>query len=69
MFKRIIKNRIFVRHTAFVPAYKAPVQEDFDKLREFLIKNKQLLVLTGAGISTESGWLKKYLSINFYNCV
>ncbi|OWR55014.1 hypothetical protein KGM_206876 [Danaus plexippus plexippus] len=55
MFKRIIKNRIFVRHTAFVPAYKAPVQEDFDKLREFLIKNKQLLVLTGAGISTESG--------------
>ncbi|CAG9559037.1 unnamed protein product [Danaus chrysippus] len=55
MFKRIIKNSIFVRHTAFVPAYKAPVQEDFDKLREFLIKNKQLLILTGAGISTESG--------------
>jgi len=40
---------------AFVPKHKVSSEEDVEKLSEFLSKKKRLLVITGAGISTESG--------------
>ncbi|WAR04031.1 SIR4-like protein [Mya arenaria] len=39
----------------FVPRSEAPRQEDLDRLQEFVNCSKRLLVLTGAGLSTESG--------------
>lgn len=39
----------------FVPQYSDPDPEDVAKFNEFLSKSHRLLVLTGAGISTESG--------------
>lgn len=39
----------------YVPKHKPPDPNDFYNLKNFLTKHQQLLVLTGAGISTESG--------------
>ncbi|XP_041971661.1 NAD-dependent protein deacylase Sirt4 [Aricia agestis] len=39
----------------YVPAYNPPDIQDTKKLREFISRHEKLLVLTGAGISTESG--------------
>ncbi|XP_023943758.2 NAD-dependent protein deacylase Sirt4 [Bicyclus anynana] len=55
MFSAVQKNSYFFRRIAFVPAYKPPGQDDFQKLRDFLRKHDKYLILTGAGISTESG--------------
>ncbi|XP_026314244.1 NAD-dependent protein deacylase Sirt4 [Hyposmocoma kahamanoa] len=57
MLKRIVPHpsQTFTRQIVCVPKHKPPDQKDFDKLREFLIKHEKLLILTGAGISTESG--------------
>jgi len=40
---------------AFVPKHKEPQSNDIDKLSDFIAKVERLLVITGAGISTESG--------------
>jgi len=40
---------------AFVPQHKETQERDIELLQEFLNPSKKLLVLTGAGISTESG--------------
>jgi len=40
---------------AFVPQHKETQERDIELLQEFLNPSKRLLVLTGAGISTESG--------------
>ena len=40
---------------AFVPKHREPQNEDIEKLGEFLSTVERLLVITGAGISTESG--------------
>lgn len=42
----------------FVPKHNPIVQSDIDLLENFLKTRKNILVLTGAGVSTESG---KYL--------
>uniref|UniRef100_A0A6P7FDD2 NAD-dependent protein deacylase Sirt4 n=1 Tax=Diabrotica virgifera virgifera TaxID=50390 RepID=A0A6P7FDD2_DIAVI len=39
----------------FVPKYSAVSEDDIKALRNFIDSSKKLLVLTGAGISTESG--------------
>ncbi|RNA24816.1 NAD-dependent deacetylase sirtuin [Brachionus plicatilis] len=39
----------------FVPEYREPCEEDIENLQNFIKKSKKLFVLTGAGISTESG--------------
>lgn len=59
MLKRIVPNPLqtLTRQIVCVPKHKPLEQKDFDKLREFLIKHEKLLILTGAGISTESGKL------------
>ncbi|KFD72676.1 hypothetical protein M514_01801, partial [Trichuris suis] len=41
--------------TSFVPAHKPPKADDLSRLRDELAKSKRLVVMTGAGISTESG--------------
>ncbi|XP_049879251.1 NAD-dependent protein deacylase Sirt4 [Pectinophora gossypiella] len=47
--------KILTRQITCVPKHKPPDQNDIEKLKDFLIHQKKLLVLTGAGISTESG--------------
>lgn len=44
-----------VRHVVYVPKHKPPEQRDFEALRDFINRHEKILVLTGAGISTESG--------------
>ena len=39
----------------YVPPHQQPNPEDIQKLQEFLSRSKRLFLLTGAGISTESG--------------
>ena len=43
------------RQLNFVPSSKPVEQADIDQLQEFIHNAKRLLVLTGAGLSTESG--------------
>lgn len=59
MLKRIVPHPLqaLTRQIVCVPKHNPPEQKDFDKLREFIIKHEKLLILTGAGISTESGKL------------
>lgn len=47
----------FIRRYAnqFVPKHEPVQQEDIQKLENFLRDKANVLVLTGAGISTESG--------------
>jgi len=40
---------------AFVPKHRETRNEDIEKLSEFLLNKKNVLLITGAGISTESG--------------
>ena len=40
---------------AFVPKHRSAQEEDISKLQQFLDKSEKLVVITGAGISTESG--------------
>lgn len=42
-------------HLRFVPKYNEPTKKDIKILENFIIKTKKLFVVTGAGISTESG--------------
>ncbi|CAF0935136.1 unnamed protein product [Rotaria sordida] len=39
----------------YVPPYQRPSSDDINKLEEFISHSKRLFILTGAGISTESG--------------
>lgn len=55
MYNLIKRRKTLIRQIAFVPAYKPPDKKDFQNLKHFLSKHEKLLILTGAGISTESG--------------
>ncbi|XP_047511551.1 NAD-dependent protein deacylase Sirt4 [Pieris napi] len=44
-----------LRQIIYVPAYKPPDTKDLNHLLNFLREHKNVLALTGAGISTESG--------------
>lgn len=39
----------------YVPKHQPVLEEDVKRLEEFLISKPNIVVLTGAGISTESG--------------
>lgn len=68
MIKTIIPRSIFrvcfsslatetktISNEIYVPPHEKPVRDDIQRLEEFLANSKRLFVLTGAGISTESG--------------
>lgn len=56
MFRKyIFKCKSLHRHNVFVPKHKPPDHNDYEQLRQFLTKHNNILILTGAGISTESG--------------
>ncbi|XP_068623316.1 NAD-dependent protein deacylase Sirt4-like [Battus philenor] len=55
MYKQISLYKHFIRQIAFVPAYKPPDEKDLETIRYFLRRHQNILFLTGAGISTESG--------------
>lgn len=58
MIKSIEVRKSFSRFLAtqcFVPRHDPVLTEDVEKLKNFLIERPNVLVLTGAGISTESG--------------
>ena len=42
-------------YSQFVPPFQPPAQTDIQKIQEFLKSKQRVFVLTGAGISTESG--------------
>lgn len=44
----------------FVPKHDVTKTEDVEKIEKFLRDKPRILVLTGAGISTESGCLFKF---------
>lgn len=46
----------------FVPKHDKVKAEDVEKLREFLRDKPRILVVTGAGISTESGMTFRNIS-------
>lgn len=59
MIRKIEFSRISSRYFAtqfFVPKHDTAKKEDVEKIREFLRDKPRILVLTGAGISTESGF-------------
>lgn len=58
--KMICRQSLFMlkpltRSIVCVPRHKPPDPKDFETLKEFLTRHQRILVLTGAGISTESG--------------
>lgn len=62
--KNLLKNcdkipyfQCFIRHISnqFVPKHEPANPADVEKLEKFLADKHNVLVLTGAGISTESG--------------
>lgn len=57
MLQRVVAPQFntIIRNIVYVPKHKPPDHQDFEKLREFLLKHEKILVVTGAGISTESG--------------
>ncbi|XP_069698982.1 NAD-dependent protein deacylase Sirt4 [Periplaneta americana] len=52
---RTISAKTFCTHLLFVPKYNPVHDEDIERLNNFINFSKKLLILTGAGISTESG--------------
>lgn len=58
---KMIKNnlppilQVFKRFVACVPKHNPADSKDLEKLKDFINKHEKLLILTGAGISTESG--------------
>lgn len=57
MFARFLPNNFkeLTRQIVYVPKYKPPERKDVEILREFINRHQKILILTGAGISTESG--------------
>lgn len=55
LFKKSFCSYSTAELLRYVPKHK-PVQEnEFNKLKEFITTSTSLVILTGAGISTESG--------------
>lgn len=56
MYRRISQNvKELSRQIVCVPKHKPPNNEDINILKDFITQHKKILILTGAGISTESG--------------
>ncbi|XP_066296695.1 NAD-dependent protein lipoamidase sirtuin-4, mitochondrial-like isoform X1 [Branchiostoma lanceolatum] len=55
-------NTVFVEDLNFVPPTDSATSDDIQRLQDFVHASKRLLVITGAGLSTESG-LPDYRSV------
>jgi NAD-dependent deacetylase sirtuin 4 len=44
-----------ISNETYVPPHVKPLANDINKLQEFISNSKRLFIITGAGISTESG--------------
>ncbi|KAM3963946.1 LOW QUALITY PROTEIN: NAD-dependent protein deacylase Sirt4 [Aphomia sociella] len=59
MFRRgvtmIVNFSALSRSIVYVPKHRAPNHKDIEMLKDFITKHEKILILTGAGISTESG--------------
>lgn len=59
-------NNFSTKLQIFVPKHNPVIETDIKLLEEFIANSKKIVVLTGAGISTESGlfsiqsWIKQY---------
>ena len=51
----VLYHKITAKYSKFVPPSSDAAFQSIEKLREFVSSKNRLLVLTGAGISTESG--------------
>ena len=54
-FSFVKQSSLAANNSNYVPPYNEPIRSDIEKLEEFLKCSQRLFVLTGAGISTESG--------------
>ena len=54
-FSSLVTEANVITKEIYVPPHDKPLTNDIQRLEEFLRKSKRLFVLTGAGISTESG--------------
>lgn len=54
-FRRVFSSLAKGLKENFVPPYEKPLKNDINKLQEFISNSKRLFIITGAGISTESG--------------
>lgn len=61
MFGRVLLyySKPLTRHIVCVPKHKPPDHKDVKVLQSFLTKHDKILVVSGAGISTESGTLNQ----------
>lgn len=50
----------------YVPKHQPVLEEDRKKLEDFLINKPNMVVLTGAGISTESGNIFIFIRLVFH---
>ncbi|CAG4933257.1 unnamed protein product [Colias eurytheme] len=54
-YRKLFQSSLILRQIVYVPSYKPPNEKDFNNLLNFLYQHNKILILTGAGISTESG--------------
>ena len=50
-----LTTEIISSNETYVPPYQKPFLNDINKLQKFISHAKRLFIITGAGISTESG--------------
>lgn len=55
LFFSSLASEIKHPNETYVPPHPKHTQEDIDKFQEFISRSKRLFIITGAGISTESG--------------
>lgn len=62
--RRLILSNNYSTSSMFVPKCQPLNSDDLEKIREFVARSQTLFVLSGAGISTESGRHKKKTQLN-----
>lgn len=53
--KYVFKNYRKLSDISYVPKYKPVSSEDCQTLMRYILEHEKILVITGAGVSTESG--------------
>ncbi len=53
--QRVYLSTLVRKNEIYIPPHEKPLRNHINQLQEFISKSKRLFILTGAGISTESG--------------